>query len=184
MKVHISLNVNDVKKSVEFYEKMLAARPVKFFINKEDTADQSREAVVSNKLRSGYAKFDIANPPLNLVLNEVKYRSGERLSHLGLQVETTEEVLSFRKRWIEESLITVDEMGIICCYAKQDKTWVRDPDGNEWEVFVVLEDRNGVDELGSRDCNNNVSEYVEKLPESCCDSLISSGSFTQPDSEA
>jgi hypothetical protein len=25
-----------------------------------------------------------------------------------------------------------------CCYAKQDKTWVNDPDGNEWEVFVVL----------------------------------------------
>jgi hypothetical protein len=27
-----------------------------------------------------------------------------------------------------------------CCYAIQDKTWVADPDGNEWEVFVVLTD--------------------------------------------
>ena len=28
-------------------------------------------------------------------------------------------------------------MGTDCCYARQDKAWVRDPDGNEWEVFVV-----------------------------------------------
>ena len=49
-------------------------------------------------------------------------------------------MLATRQRWIEEGLITRDEMQTDCCYAKQDKAWVHDPDGNGWEVFVVLED--------------------------------------------
>jgi hypothetical protein len=48
--------------------------------------------------------------------------------------------LAIRERWTEAGLLTRDEMQTNCCYALQDKTWVRDPDGNEWEVFVVLED--------------------------------------------
>jgi hypothetical protein len=47
---------------------------------------------------------------------------------------------AIRERWTEAGLLTRDEMQTNCCYALQDKTWVRDPDGNEWEVFVVLED--------------------------------------------
>ena len=49
-------------------------------------------------------------------------------------------MLAVRENWIGEGLITRDEMQTDCCYATQDKTWVNDPDGNEWEVFVVLED--------------------------------------------
>ena len=45
-----------------------------------------------------------------------------------------------RESWVEAGLTTRDEMKTTCCYAVQDKTWVSDPDGNEWEVFVVLED--------------------------------------------
>ena len=72
----------------------------------------------------------------------MRFHSNERgaLSHLGIQVRSTEDVLAVRERWIQEGLVTRDEMGTECCYAVQDKTWVRDPDGNEWEVFVVLED--------------------------------------------
>ena len=58
----------------------------------------------------------------------------------AFRVSSTEDVLAVRQRWIQEGLITRDEMSTVCCYALQDKTWVRDPDGNEWEVFVVLED--------------------------------------------
>jgi hypothetical protein len=43
-------------------------------------------------------------------------------------------------RWADEELITRDETQTDCCYAIQDKMWMTDPDGNEWEVFVVLED--------------------------------------------
>ena len=62
------------------------------------------------------------------------------LSHLGIQVATTQDVLAVRERWIESGLTVRDEMQTNCCFAIQDKSWVQDPDGNEWEVFVVLED--------------------------------------------
>lgn len=119
MKVHISLNVSDVKQSIEFYKKMLGVEPV--------------------KVKNDYAKFDVQNPPLNLTMNQIAVEKGGSLSHLGLQVESTDEVLTIGKRWVENGLTTLDEMKTDCCYALQDKTWVSDPDGNKWEVFVVLE---------------------------------------------
>jgi hypothetical protein len=62
------------------------------------------------------------------------------LANHRIQVASTDDVLAVRMRWVDEGLITRDEMQTNCCYAIQDKTWVTDPDGNEWEVFVVLED--------------------------------------------
>ena len=173
MKVHISLNVNDINESVKFYSKMLSQEPMKFIVDEE-------------KGKSGYAKFDVANPPLNLVLNEVEYKSGSDLSHMGLQVETTDDVLAFQEKWTEQGLITVDEMGVNCCYAKQDKTWVRDPDGNEWEAFVVLENLDASDEIESCDCSNKVAEYVEAAKgavASCCGPDPAGLSDSQPKHE-
>jgi catechol 2,3-dioxygenase-like lactoylglutathione lyase family enzyme len=120
LKAHLALNVRDVERSLEFYRKMLGIEP--------------------SKVRRGYAKFDVANPPLNLTLNQAAVTERGALSHLGIQVATTDDVLLMRERWAERGLITRDEMQTNCCYALQDKTWVHDPDGNEWEVFVVLED--------------------------------------------
>lgn len=120
LKAHLALNVKDVERSIEFYRKMLGIEP--------------------SKVRAGYAKFDVQNPPLNLTLNQHRFNEQGALSHLGLQVASTEDVLAVRGRWAEAGLATRDEMGTDCCYARQDKTWVRDPDGYEWEVFVVLED--------------------------------------------
>jgi catechol 2,3-dioxygenase-like lactoylglutathione lyase family enzyme len=132
MKAHISLNVSNVSESVDFYKRMLGAEPV--------------------KLKADYAKFDIANPPLNLTMNQLGFERGGSLSHLGLQVETTDEVLDMAKRWQENGLITLDEMRTDCCYALQDKTWVADPDGNRWEVFVVLGDTQDKDIAASACC--------------------------------
>jgi catechol 2,3-dioxygenase-like lactoylglutathione lyase family enzyme len=120
LKPHISINIRNLTDSVEFYRKMLGIEPA--------------------KVRTGYAKFDVQNPPLNLALNEVPFNERGALSHLGIQVASTDDVLAVRMRWADEGLITRDEMQTDCCYAIQDKTWVADPDGNEWEVFVVLED--------------------------------------------
>jgi catechol 2,3-dioxygenase-like lactoylglutathione lyase family enzyme len=123
LKAHISINVSDVERSVEFYRKMLGIEP--------------------SKVRAGYAKFDVQNPPLNLAMNEVSLgEEGKisRLSHLGIQVGSTKDVLAMRERWRAAGLTTRDEMQTTCCYAVQDKSWVADPDGNQWEVFVVLED--------------------------------------------
>jgi catechol 2,3-dioxygenase-like lactoylglutathione lyase family enzyme len=120
LKAHLALNVHSVERSIEFYKKLLGIEP--------------------SKIRTGYAKFDVHNPPLNLTLNEHHFNERGALSHLGLQVASTDEVVATRERWLEAGLLTRDEMQTSCCYALQDKTWVRDPDGNEWEVFVVLED--------------------------------------------
>lgn len=141
LKPHISLNVKNVEESVAFYKKLFGIEPLKFIKGNTTTHSIVREQAgeTSEKPRFGYAKFDVANPPLNFVLNEVPYSDGGSLSHLGIQVATTDDVLRTRERWIESGLLTVDEMKVDCCYALQDKTWARDPDGNEWEVFVVLE---------------------------------------------
>lgn len=141
LKPHISLNVKNVTESVEFYKKLFGVEPVKFIKGNTTTHSIVREnlGLESEKPRFGYAKFDVENPPLNFVLNEVPYSEGGTLSHLGIQVATTDDVLKVRERWSESGLLTVDEMKVDCCYALQDKTWARDPDGNEWEAFVVLE---------------------------------------------
>src|SRR3954468_16735494 len=120
LKAHLALNVRNVERSLEFYRRMLGIEP--------------------SKVRTGYAKFNIENPPLNLTLNEVPFNERGALSHLGIQVASTDDVLAMREKWIEAGLVTKDEMQTDCCYATQDKTWVRDPDGNEWEAFVVLQD--------------------------------------------
>lgn len=120
LKAHLALNVSDVETSIEFYKKMLGLEP--------------------SKVRTGYAKFDVQNPPLNLTLNQNAFAGKGALSHMGIQVAATEDVIALREQWAERGLKPREEMQTTCCYALQDKAWVNDPDGNEWEVFVVLED--------------------------------------------
>jgi catechol 2,3-dioxygenase-like lactoylglutathione lyase family enzyme len=156
LKPHISLNVNNIDDSVNFYRKMLGIEPLKFI--KGETPDGQRK-------KSGYAKFDVENPPLNLALNEVRYEKGGSLSHLGLQVAATEDVLAIRERWVNEGLLTVDEMKVDCCYALQDKTWARDPDGNNWEVFAVLEN---TESKGSCACDDSQAKAETAETESAC----------------
>lgn len=133
MKTHISLNVGNVEKSIEFYSKMLGVAPL--------------------KVKADYAKFDVANPPLNLTMNQISFERGGSLSHLGLQVESSAEVSEMGKRWAENGLITSEEMQTDCCYALQDKIWAQDPDGNRWEVFTVLENTEGKDLAASVCCS-------------------------------
>jgi catechol 2,3-dioxygenase-like lactoylglutathione lyase family enzyme len=119
-KAHVAIAVKDVAASVDFYRRLFGIEPV--------------------KRAADYAKFDVEDPPLNFTLNRTEPVRRGALSHLGIQVGSTEDVLAVRDAWREAGLATRDEMETECCYALQDKVWVRDPDGNEWEVFVVLED--------------------------------------------
>lgn len=143
LKAHLALNVHNVEQSIQFYKKLLGIEP--------------------GKVRTGYAKFDVQNPPLNLTLNEVNFTERGALSHLGIQVATTEDVFVIREQWIAAGLLTRDEMQTSCCYALQDKAWVRDPDGNEWEVFVVLEDN--LAETAPCECG---TKFAENVTNECC----------------
>ena len=146
LKAHLALNVHNVERSIEFYKKLLRLEP--------------------SKVRTGYAKFDVQNPPLNLTLNEHQFTERGALSHLGIQVASTADVLAIRERWIESGLLTRDEMQTSCCYALQDKSWVRDPDGNEWEVFVVIEDN--LAETAACECGDRVEEGTEVVAGAAC----------------
>jgi catechol 2,3-dioxygenase-like lactoylglutathione lyase family enzyme len=119
--VHISLNVSDLDRSVEFYRRFLG-EPA--------------------KLKSDYAKFVAANPEIHLALQPAARASlaGGSLSHLGIRVESVDEVRKWKTALGARGVTTEDEKTESCCYAVQDKFWIADPDGNRWEVYTVLED--------------------------------------------
>jgi catechol 2,3-dioxygenase-like lactoylglutathione lyase family enzyme len=117
--VQLALNVSDIDQAVEFYAKLFATEPA--------------------KRRPGYANFAIAEPPLKLVLIEGKAAPGS-LNHLGVEVETPDEVTAATARLAGEGLDTATEDQVSCCYALQDKVWVDGPDGEAWEVYTVLAD--------------------------------------------
>ena len=119
LKVHVALTVRDVRASVAFYRQLFGIDPT--------------------KVKTDYAKFDVEHPAVNLTLNQGTPSTRGTLSHLGIQVPTTEDVLSISQQWRDAGLEPRAEMQTDCCYALQDKAWVSDPDGNEWEVFVVLQ---------------------------------------------
>ena len=117
MKVHVALNTPKFDESVRFYRTFLGLEPV--------------------KLKPGYAKFDLAEPALNLTLNASPDVGAGALNHLGIQVASTAAVKEAAVRLKSEGLATFEEADVDCCYALQDKLWVTDPNGYRWEVFVV-----------------------------------------------
>ena len=116
---HISLDVTDLSASVKFYSSLFGERPT--------------------KERPGYAKFELQHPHLNFSMNQREHCSCGSLSHLGFEVLSTEEVIQTKERLEREGIRVREEMETTCCYAKQDKVWASDPDGNAWEIFVVTE---------------------------------------------
>jgi catechol 2,3-dioxygenase-like lactoylglutathione lyase family enzyme len=118
-RVQLALNVSDIDESVEFYSKLFGAPPA--------------------KVRPGYANFAIADPPLKLVLIQSDGTTGT-INHLGVEVESTEEVAAAQQRFAAEGLATAVEDEVSCCFAVQDKVWVDAPDGEPWEFYTVLAD--------------------------------------------
>ncbi|WP_045877273.1 ArsI/CadI family heavy metal resistance metalloenzyme [Pseudofrankia sp. DC12] len=123
-RVQLALNVSDVDAAVEFYGKLFGVEPA--------------------KRRPGYANFALETPPLKLVLIENPDVRGAgvagALNHLGVEVETTDEVSAAAGRLAALGLATAVQENTACCYAVQDKVWVDDPDGAPWEVYTVLAD--------------------------------------------
>ena len=120
LRPHLAITVTDVERSIPFYEALFGTAP--------------------EKVKPGYAKFAVAEPALNFTLNEGERESLGAFNHAGVQVASTEDVLAARERLVAAGLATFDEMDTTCCYARQDKIWVHDPDGTPWEVFATLAD--------------------------------------------
>jgi len=146
---HIGLNVTNVEKSLEFYKKLFGAEPV--------------------KVKTDYAKFLLETPGLNFTLNLRDEVSGNQVGHFGIQLESTEEVIAHKKRLEENGILShYDEMNTTCCYALQDKFWIQDPDGNEWEFFFTKADVEVHSENDSACC---VPELT-KESDTCCDTNV------------
>jgi catechol 2,3-dioxygenase-like lactoylglutathione lyase family enzyme len=118
-RVQLALNVSDLDEAVAFYSRLFGTGP--------------------DKRRPGYANFAVVEPPLKLVLFE-NADASDRLNHLGVEVETTDEVAAAQRRLADEGLSPTDANEVACCYAVQDKVWVDDPDGAPWEIYTVLAD--------------------------------------------
>lgn len=118
-RVQLALNVDDLGAAITFYSKLFNTGPA--------------------KVKPGYANFAVAEPPLKLVLLE-NPGSGGTINHLGIEVESSQDVHSEIVRLAGEGLFTDEELGSTCCFATQDKVWVTGPAGEKWEVYTVLAD--------------------------------------------
>ena len=117
-RVQLALNVADLDEAIAFYSTLFRTKPA--------------------KVRDGYANFAIAEPPLKLVLIAGGGVPGT-MNHVGVEVETTDEVSAAIQRFQGEGLGTDVQENTSCCYAVQDKVWVQGPD-IAWEIYTVLGD--------------------------------------------
>jgi catechol 2,3-dioxygenase-like lactoylglutathione lyase family enzyme len=131
-RIQLALRVSDLDASVAFYAKLFGVDPA--------------------KRRPGYANFAIDEPPLKLVLIEGRRSEGTAMDHLGVEVFSGDEVASATRRLTEAGLVTLTEDDTECCYAVQDKVWVRGPGGEPWEVYVVKSDADRLAKASDRAC--------------------------------
>ena len=143
-RLQLALTVGDIDSAVDFYRTMFQTEPA--------------------KVRPGYANFAIADPPLKLVL--IEGAAAGTLNHLGVEVEGTAEVHASTGRFEDAGMAVRLEDGVECCYAKQDKVWVSDPDGAEWEWYTVLGDADTLS--SSNDACCSASENESELTAACC----------------
>ena len=140
-KFHASLNVSDLERSIAFYRVLLGAEPA--------------------KVRSDYAKFDVADPPLVLSLIPKRSGDGGPLNHAGLRMRNAEELVEVQRRLEAAGLPTQREEGVECCYARQTKFWITDPDGALWEIYVFHED---IDDHGEASPPRAEQRQVQTVP--------------------
>ena len=120
-RIHMGLAVSNLERSKRFYETLFGEPPT--------------------KERPGYAKFEPTDPSVNLSLNQSQTGEDAKSlpAHYGIQVKSSKAVADAVERFRAAGLVPRVEEQTACCYAVQDKAWVQDPDGNEWEVFVVTD---------------------------------------------
>ncbi len=154
-RVQLALNVADIDEAIAFYSKLFATGPA--------------------KVRPGYANFAVLDPPLKLVLIEDASSTPGSLNHLGVEVDSTDEVAAAQSRLTEAGLATAVEDEVACCYALQDKVWVDGPGGEPWEIYTVLADAEmpagelrAADPSGAACCATRPDLAVASPASTCC----------------
>ncbi len=114
---HVHMAVDDLDKNIEFYQALFAAEPT---VVKDD-----------------YAKWQLENPRVNFAISARGTEAG--LEHLGIQVDSAEELADVESRLACAEGPVVEQTGTACCYARSDKYWIQDPQGVAWESFHTLD---------------------------------------------
>ena len=131
-RLQLALNVGNLDEAISFYSRTFATEPA--------------------KVRPGYANFEVADPPLKLVLFENPDAAGT-MNHVGVEVATTAEVTAFEARAADAGLDPTATANTTCCFAEQDKTYVTDPDALPWEIYTVLGDADQLTPAGGTCCD-------------------------------
>lgn len=134
-RMHIHIGVEQLEKSINFYSALFGTEPV--------------------KTKKDYAKWMLTDPYINFAIST---RAEHGIDHLGIQVDDASELEELRGRLQAARMSVFDEGEAVCCYAKSDKSWVKDPSGVAWEAYRTMEDA----ELFSE------GEHTPGLAEACC----------------
>jgi len=140
-RMHVSLYVADIRKTTEFYTRFFGIEPV--------------------KVKADYAKYVLDEPSLIISFVENESRVQSNFGHLGFQVETPQQLEMRMNAARTLNMISLEEKGTACCYAVQDKFWVTDPDGIQWEVYYFHED-----------AEFNDPKYAHVEAAACCTPLV------------
>jgi catechol-2,3-dioxygenase len=136
-RIHVNVKVHNLQSSVAFYSALFGTTPS---VQKPD-----------------YAKWLLAEPALNFSISHSTTDTG--IEHLGLQVDTEEELAELRLRASAAEGKRIEEGHTVCCYAKSDKTWLEDPQGVSWELFRTY---------GQSDTNRSTEQVAACCEPSCC----------------
>jgi catechol 2,3-dioxygenase-like lactoylglutathione lyase family enzyme len=161
-RIHMGLAVKNLDRSVAFYTTLFGQGPT--------------------KTRPRYAKFEVAEPPVNLALNEVGGTTGPNnpVAHFGIQVKSTEAVGRVADRLKKAGLETAAEDNVTCCYAVQNKVWATDPDGNKWETYVVRDNNGEQHHSSEAECCADKPGCCEDKAACCTAPPDSVGAVNQP----
>jgi len=116
-RIHLHVAVDDLAKSINFYNTLFGALPT---VEKID-----------------YAKWMLDDPLVNFAISQRGAKAG--LDHIGIQAESGEELAEIKARLEIADMNMLTQEGTTCCYAKSDKHWVQDPSGIAWETYHTLE---------------------------------------------
>jgi lactoylglutathione lyase len=113
---HVHMHVGDLGKNIAFYSAMFGQEPT--------------------RTESDYAKWMLEDPPVNFAISTRGSAPG--VDHLGIQVESPEELQALKENATRADMALQDEGETTCCYSRSDKYWLTDPQGIAWEQFQTL----------------------------------------------
>lgn len=150
-KVHVSLDTKDITASIRYYSTLFNMEPT--------------------KVKPGYAKFDVADPAINLTLGQTSAAVVTGPNHMGIRVNFIDEVIAAKDRLEKAGFTTMDEMGTTCCYAVQDKVWSADPSGNRWEIYIFKGD---AEKFGAAPTQNSAAAQTNDCAPggACCSDVL------------